>query len=152
MLLLAAASQLLLVTTPSRAVVFTGATLLGLAAQGTKIAVDTIVQRDTDDEFRGRAFAFYDVLYNAAFVGAAASPPSRSPTRAGRAVSSSRWRWRTASPRWSCGRGARARRPSRAATSCPTPGPPRARPRLTRPSSSTARATRADLLLPSAYR
>ncbi|WP_194521565.1 MFS transporter [Cellulosimicrobium sp. JZ28] len=72
MLLLAAASQLLLVTTPSRAVVFTGATLLGLAAQGTKIAVDTIVQRDTDDEFRGRAFAFYDVLYNAAFVGAAA--------------------------------------------------------------------------------
>ena len=34
--------------------------------------MDTIVQRDTDDEFRGRAFAFYDVLYNAAFVGAAA--------------------------------------------------------------------------------
>ncbi|MBN0038606.1 MFS transporter [Cellulosimicrobium cellulans] len=72
MLLLAAASQLLLVTTPSRVVVYTGAALLGLAAQGTKIAVDTIVQRDTDDEFRGRAFAFYDVLYNAAFVGAAA--------------------------------------------------------------------------------
>ncbi|MFJ4233816.1 MFS transporter [Cellulosimicrobium cellulans] len=72
MLLLAAASQLLLVTTPERAVVYTGAALLGLAAQGTKIAVDTIVQRDTDDAFRGRAFAFYDVLYNAAFVGAAA--------------------------------------------------------------------------------
>jgi len=72
MLLLAAASQLLLVTTPERAVVYTAAALLGLAAQGTKIAVDTIVQRDTGDEFRGRAFAFYDVLYNAAFVGAAA--------------------------------------------------------------------------------
>lgn len=72
MLLLAAASQLLLVTTPDRIVVYTGATLLGLAAQGTKIAVDTIVQRDAEDEFRGRAFAFYDVLYNAAFVGAAA--------------------------------------------------------------------------------
>jgi len=72
MLLLAAASQVLLVTTPSRAVVFTGAALLGLAAQGTKIAVDTIVQRDCEDEFRGRAFALYDVLYNAAFVGAAA--------------------------------------------------------------------------------
>jgi MFS family permease len=72
MLLLAAASQLLLVTTPSRTVVYTGAALLGLAAQGTKIAVDTIVQRDSGDEFRGRAFAFYDVLYNAAFVGAAA--------------------------------------------------------------------------------
>ena len=38
----------------------------------TKIAVDTIVQRDTFDAFRGRAFALYDVLYNAAFVGAAA--------------------------------------------------------------------------------
>ncbi|SKC61208.1 MFS transporter [Krasilnikoviella flava] len=72
MLLLAAASQLLLVTTPDRVVVYTGAALLGLAAQGTKIAVDTIVQRDAEDEFRGRAFAFYDVLYNAAFVGAAA--------------------------------------------------------------------------------
>jgi len=72
MLLLAAASQLLLVTTPTRAVVYTGAALLGLAAQGTKIAVDTIVQRDTEDGYRGRAFAFYDVLYNAAFVGAAA--------------------------------------------------------------------------------
>ncbi len=72
MLGLAAASQLLLGTTPSRTVIFTGAGLLGLAAQATKIAVDTIVQRDTDDAFRGRAFAFYDVLYNAAFVGAAA--------------------------------------------------------------------------------
>lgn len=72
MLLLAAASQLLLLTTPSRAVVYTGAALLGLAAQGTKIAVDTIVQRDTEDGYRGRAFAFYDVMYNAAFVGAAA--------------------------------------------------------------------------------
>ncbi|QAY63963.1 MFS transporter [Xylanimonas allomyrinae] len=71
MLLLAAASQLLLCTTPARAVVLTGAGLLGLAAQAAKIAVDTIVQRDTDDAFRGRAFALYDVLYNAAFVGAA---------------------------------------------------------------------------------
>ncbi|PZR53145.1 MFS transporter [Xylanimonas oleitrophica] len=72
MLLLAAASQVLLMTTPERAVVLTGAALLGLAAQGAKIAVDTVVQRDTHDDVRGRAFAFYDVLYNAAFVGAAA--------------------------------------------------------------------------------
>lgn len=72
MLLVAAASQVLLLTTPERPVIYTGAALLGLAAQGTKIAVDTIVQRDAGDEFRGRAFAFYDVLYNAAFVGAAA--------------------------------------------------------------------------------
>ncbi|GAA4730289.1 MFS transporter [Isoptericola chiayiensis] len=71
MLLLAAVSQLLLATTPSRTVVLVGAGFLGLAAQSAKIAVDTIVQRDTHDDYRGRAFAFYDVLFNAAFVGAA---------------------------------------------------------------------------------
>jgi len=71
-LVLAAASQLLLTATISRWAVLIGAAALALAAQGTKIAVDTIVQRDTDDTFRGRAFALYDVLYNAAFVGAAA--------------------------------------------------------------------------------
>lgn len=71
-LCLAAASQLLLAATVERTAVLVGAGLLGLAAQGTKIAVDTIVQRDTDDDFRGRAFGLYDVLYNAAFVGAAA--------------------------------------------------------------------------------
>ena len=71
-LLLAAASQLLLAATIARWALLAGAVALGLAAQGAKIAVDTIVQRDTDDAFRGRAFALYDVLYNAAFVGAAA--------------------------------------------------------------------------------
>lgn len=69
---LGAASQLLLATSPELPVVLAGGVLLGLAAQGAKIAVDTIVQRDTHDDFRGRAFALYDVLYNAAFVGAAA--------------------------------------------------------------------------------
>jgi len=39
--------------------------------QGGKIAVDTIVQRDTDDAFRGRAFTLYDVAYNIAFIGSA---------------------------------------------------------------------------------
>ncbi len=71
-LVLAAASQVLLSVTIARAAVLVGALLLGLATQGAKIAVDTIVQRDTADEFRGRAFSLYDVLYNAAFVGAAA--------------------------------------------------------------------------------
>ncbi|WP_258725087.1 MFS transporter [Cellulomonas sp. NS3] len=68
----AALSQLLLTVTVERWAVLVGAGALGLAAQGAKIAVDTIVQRDTADAFRGRAFALYDVLYNAAFVGAAA--------------------------------------------------------------------------------
>src|SRR5690606_26377296 len=65
-------SQGLLVASPAFSVVVVAAVLLGLSVQGAKIAVDTIVQRDTHDDFRGRAFALYDVLYNAAFVGAAA--------------------------------------------------------------------------------
>lgn len=71
-LVLAAATQALLALTVARPAVLAGSLVLGLAAQGAKIAVDTIVQRDTDDAYRGRAFALYDVLYNAAFVGAAA--------------------------------------------------------------------------------
>ena len=67
-----AASQLILTVTVTRTALLIAAALLGLAAQGAKIAVDTLVQRDTDDAYRGRAFALYDVLYNAAFVGAAA--------------------------------------------------------------------------------
>ena len=72
MLVVAGASQLILVPEPGFVSVVTAAALLGLAAQGAKIAVDTIVQRDSEDAYRGRAFAFYDVLYNAAFVGVAA--------------------------------------------------------------------------------
>jgi len=65
-------SQLVLATAPAFGVVVAAAVLIGLSVQGAKIAVDTIVQGDTEDGFRGRAFALYDVLYNAAFVGAAA--------------------------------------------------------------------------------
>lgn len=71
-LVIGALSQLLLTVSSSFAVIATGAVLLGLSVQGAKIAVDTLVQRDTDDAYRGRAFALYDMLYNAAFVGAAA--------------------------------------------------------------------------------
>ncbi len=67
-----ALSQALLATGPRWPVVIASAVLLGASVQGTKIAVDTIVQRDTHDLFRGRAFALYDVTFNAAFVGAAA--------------------------------------------------------------------------------
>ncbi|WP_193311328.1 MFS transporter [Georgenia satyanarayanai] len=65
-------SQALLATTPQLVVVAVSAVLLGLSVQGAKIAVDTIVHRDTHDDYRGRAFSLYDVLYNAAFVAAAA--------------------------------------------------------------------------------
>ena len=43
-----------------------------MAAQGSKICVDAIVQESVDDEFRGRVFSFYDMVFNAAFVAAAA--------------------------------------------------------------------------------
>ncbi len=45
---------------------------LGLAAQGSKICVDAIVQGSVDDAFRGRVMSFYDVVFNVAFVCAAA--------------------------------------------------------------------------------
>ncbi|ATL29063.1 MFS transporter [Streptomyces formicae] len=45
---------------------------LGLTTQGAKIATDTVVQSSVDDGFRGRIFSVYDVLFNVAFVGAAA--------------------------------------------------------------------------------
>ncbi|MEU9732568.1 MFS transporter [Streptomyces sp. NPDC048002] len=46
--------------------------VLGLTTQGAKIATDTVVQSSVDDGFRGRVFSLYDVLFNVAFVGAAA--------------------------------------------------------------------------------
>ncbi|MET9406848.1 MFS transporter [Streptomyces sp. NPDC002935] len=46
--------------------------VLGVTTQGAKIATDTIVQSSVDDGFRGRIFSVYDVLFNVAFVGAAA--------------------------------------------------------------------------------
>ena len=44
---------------------------LGLASQGIKIVVDTLVQTHVDDAFRGRVFSVYDVVFNVAFVAAA---------------------------------------------------------------------------------
>ncbi|KAA0933628.1 MFS transporter [Streptomyces apricus] len=52
--------------------VLVAAFVLGLTTQGAKIATDTVVQSSVDDSFRGRIFAVYDVLFNVAFVGAAA--------------------------------------------------------------------------------
>lgn len=72
-LVLAAATELVLVATISVPVAVASGFLLGLAAQGLKISVDTIVQREVHDSFRGRVFVLYDAIYNAAFVGAAAA-------------------------------------------------------------------------------
>ncbi len=46
---------------------------LGFSSQGVKICVDTLVQEEIDDAFRGRVFAVYDVVFNVAFVAAAAA-------------------------------------------------------------------------------
>ena len=45
--------------------------LLGLTAQGIKICVDTVVQAHVDDEFKGRVFVIYDIVFNIALVAAA---------------------------------------------------------------------------------
>ncbi len=54
-----------------QAVILAAAFLLGIAAQGSKICVDTIVQETVADRFRGRVFALYDTLFNLTFVLAA---------------------------------------------------------------------------------
>ncbi|HUZ38405.1 MAG TPA: MFS transporter [Streptosporangiaceae bacterium] len=41
---------------------------LGLVAQGVAICATTIIQQLMDDRYRGRVFAFYDMLFNVPFV------------------------------------------------------------------------------------
>ncbi len=53
---------------------------LGVASQGIKICVDTLVQTHVDDAFRGRVFSLYDVIFNVAFVAAAAVAAAVLPT------------------------------------------------------------------------
>jgi MFS family permease len=73
LLVLAGVSQMFpagLFTEPS---ILVSAFVLGLASQGIKICVDTFVQTGVDDAFRGRVFSLYDVIFNVAFVAAAAT-------------------------------------------------------------------------------
>ena len=77
---LAGAMEAVYVVVLNEALLLVGALVLGFAAQGSKICVDTIVQESVDDAYRGRVFSFYDVLFNISFVsaavfGAAALPP-----------------------------------------------------------------------------
>jgi MFS family permease len=44
---------------------------LGLAGQGIAICTTTILQEEIGDDYRGRAFSFYDMFFNALFVGGA---------------------------------------------------------------------------------
>jgi MFS family permease len=43
----------------------------GLLAQGIKITVDTFVQAHVDDDFKGRTFVIYDMIFNVSLVAAA---------------------------------------------------------------------------------
>jgi len=45
---------------------------LGLSGQGVAICATTILQEQVSDDYRGRAFSFYDMFFNALFVGGAA--------------------------------------------------------------------------------
>jgi predicted MFS family arabinose efflux permease len=67
----AAVFDLLLVLPYEQRSLIAAAAVLGVVAQGTKICVDTIVQENVADAFRGRVFAFYDMAFNVAFVSAA---------------------------------------------------------------------------------
>src|SRR5206468_7266808 len=42
--------------------------ILGLVAQGVAICSITIIQQRMDDDYRGRVFALYDMLFNVPFV------------------------------------------------------------------------------------
>jgi MFS family permease len=55
----------------AKAPLLAGAAVLGFATQSTKICVDTIVQEQIDDEYRGRVFSLSDTVFNLTFVLAA---------------------------------------------------------------------------------
>jgi MFS family permease len=58
---------------------------LGVVAQGLAICVTTILQQQMEDEFRGRVFSVYDMLFNATFVLGAGLSAAFMPT-SGRSV------------------------------------------------------------------
>jgi MFS family permease len=55
----------------ARVPLMVAAFLLGLTAQGIKICVDTLVQAHVADDFKGRVFVIYDIIFNVALVAAA---------------------------------------------------------------------------------
>lgn len=67
-LLVGAAGQAVLAVWSAPWALFTAAVVVSYAVQAGKIAVDTIVQRDTEDAVRGRAFTLYDMAFNVAFI------------------------------------------------------------------------------------
>jgi MFS family permease len=66
-----------------RPLLVVGAFVLGVSAQGVKICVDTTVQEEVSDVFRGRVFSVYDMLFNVTYVASAAVTATALP-RSGR--------------------------------------------------------------------
>lgn len=66
--LVSAIVTLLVAIDPSRIGIEVGTMFVGVAYALAKIPVDTIVQEEMPDAFRGRAFAVYDMLFNVARV------------------------------------------------------------------------------------
>jgi MFS family permease len=102
----AAAAEAVYVVVLTEWLLYAGAFVVGVAAQGSKICVDTIVQESVDDAFRGRVFSFYDVIFNIAFVSAAAfgalalpadgnSPAVFGVIAVGYAITSAAYAWRS---------------------------------------------------------
>ncbi|HJE51891.1 MAG TPA: MFS transporter, partial [Tessaracoccus flavescens] len=53
---------------PTKPVIFVASFFIGISVQAFKICVDTLVQAHVDEEFKGRAFTFYDMAFNSALV------------------------------------------------------------------------------------
>ena len=67
--LFAAAGVLVLLGLPFRPILLVVATFgVNIASQGTKIVVDTTLQRECDDDYRGRVFSVNDTTFNLCFV------------------------------------------------------------------------------------
>lgn len=64
----AAVVSALTVLSTDKWVLFVASFFIGLAVQSFKICVDTIVQSHVDERYKGRAFTFYDMIFNSAFV------------------------------------------------------------------------------------
>lgn len=68
LLLVTAVAWPALAVAPNPANAVCAALVAGLTGQGVKIVVDAGVQAETDDAFRGRVFALYDMLFNVCLV------------------------------------------------------------------------------------
>jgi len=70
-LALGAVTQWIIAFPLPKAPLLGAAFVIGVVSQSIKVGVDSILQRAVEDEFLGRTFALYDVVFNVFFVGAA---------------------------------------------------------------------------------